>query len=101
MWLSNAVQYSPEGAALDFRLRREGDKAVLAVQDHGIGIPEADRAHLIEAFQRASNVGETPGTGLGLLLVRHCVQLHQGGTTFNSQEGAGTTFTVRLPVGGE
>ncbi|MBE7497776.1 MAG: sensor histidine kinase [Verrucomicrobiaceae bacterium] len=100
MWLSNAVQYSPEGATVDFNLRREGEKAVLAVQDHGIGIPEADRARLFEAFHRASNVGETPGTGLGLLLVKHCVQLHQGSITFDSQEGVGTTFTVRLPVGG-
>lgn len=96
--LSNAVKYSPEGAAVDFRLCREGDEAVLTVQDYGIGIPEADQARLYEAFHRASNVGETPGTGLGLLLVKRCVDLHHGSIHLHSQVSVGTTFTVRLPM---
>jgi len=96
--LSNAVKYSPEAASVDFKLHREGDEAVLTVQDRGIGIPEADQARLYEAFYRASNVGETPGTGLGLLLVKRCVDLHHGSIQMQSQEGVGTTFTVRLPV---
>ena len=99
--LSNAVKYSPEGSPVDFKLRREGEEAVLTVQDRGIGIPVADQERLFEAFHRASNVGEIPGTGLGLLLVKRCVELHRGSISVQSQEGTGTTFTVRLPMHGE
>ena len=96
--LSNAVKYSAESSPVAFNLRREGEEVVLTIQDHGIGIPTSDQARLFEAFHRASNVGETPGTGLGLLLVKHCVELHQGRIHLESQEGSGTTFTVHLPV---
>ena len=96
--LSNAVKYSPAGSPVELTLRREEDVAVIVIQDHGIGIPEADQARLYEAFHRASNVGETPGTGLGLLLVKRCVELHHGSIHMQSQEGSGTTFTVRLPL---
>jgi signal transduction histidine kinase len=99
--LSNAVKYSPEGTPVDFTLHRDNGHAVFTVQDHGIGIPEADQRRLFEAFHRAANVGEIPGTGLGLLLVKRCVDLHQGSITVASAEGKGTTFTVRLPVEGE
>ncbi len=99
--LSNAVKYSPEGSPVSFRVGRDGEEIVLAVQDKGIGIPEADKARLFEAFHRAANVGETPGTGLGLLLVRRCVELQHGTISVESQEGAGTTFTVRLPMGND
>lgn len=96
--LSNAVKYSPEGSLVDFKLCRQDEEAVFIVQDCGIGIPAADQARLFEAFHRASNVGETPGTGLGLLLVKRCVELHHGCLQMQSQEGVGTTFTVRLPL---
>lgn len=96
--LSNALKYSPQGSPVDFSLRQVAGDAVLTFQDHGIGIPLADQARLFEAFHRASNVGETPGTGLGLLLVKHCVDLHQGSIEVLSQEGSGATFTVRLPL---
>lgn len=98
--ISNAVKYSPEGAPVEFGLRRENGHAVFTVRDAGIGIPEADRSRLFEAFHRASNVGEVPGTGLGLLLVKRCVDLHEGSIGFESAVGKGTTFTVRLPVTG-
>lgn len=96
--LSNAVKYSPEGSPVEFQLRREDEEVVLSVRDHGIGIPAEDQARLYEAFYRASNVGETPGTGLGLLLVKHCVELHHGRVSLESMVGDGTTFTVRLPL---
>jgi len=78
--------------------KREGADAVIEVQDRGIGIPEADRGRLFEAFHRATNVGQVPGTGLGLLIVKRCVDLHQGSIGFESVVGEGTTFTVRLPL---
>ncbi len=96
--LTNAVKYSPDGMPVEFTARREGDDAVFRVIDHGIGIPEQDRHRLFEAFFRASNVGEIPGTGLGLVIVKRCMELHRGGLSLDSTPGGGTTFTVRLPL---
>lgn len=96
--IANAVKYSAEGSEVVCRLRREGEFAVCQVVDRGIGIPEADRARLFEAFHRGSNVGQTPGTGLGLVIVKRCVELHRGRLDFTSATDAGTVFTVRLPL---
>ncbi len=96
--LSNAVKYSPEGAPVNFTGRREGTEAVLAVKDEGIGIPVGERARLFEAFHRCANVGEIPGTGLGLVIVKRCVDLHGGSIEMESEPGRGTQFTVRLPL---
>jgi signal transduction histidine kinase len=96
--ITNAVKYSPAGSAVRFTARRDGEDAIFEVIDHGIGIPEADREQLFEAFHRCSNVGEVPGTGLGLVIVKRCVELHGGGIEMTSETGKGTTFTVRLPV---
>lgn len=96
--LANAVKYSPAGRAVQFRARREGVEAVFEVADSGIGIPAADREHLFEAFHRCSNVGEIPGSGLGLVIVKRCVDLHGGTLDLDSEPGRGTTFTVRLPL---
>lgn len=96
--VSNAVKYSPEAAPVTLRLRREGLNIAIKVIDHGIGIPEKDRARLFEAFHRCSNVGETPGTGLGLVIVKRCVDLHSGSLQIDSEIGIGSTFTVKLPV---
>jgi signal transduction histidine kinase len=98
--LSNASKYSPEGATVEFAVARDGTRAVFTISDRGIGIPEADQKRLFDAFHRASNVGEIPGTGLGLLIVKRCVELHGGEITFTSVPGRGTTFTVRLPLFG-
>ncbi len=97
--LSNAIKYSPEGAPVTVTIACDEDDLRLTVQDRGIGIPEADQAHLFEAFHRAENVGTTPGTGLGLAIVKQSVELHGGTITCASEEGAGTTFTVVLPRG--
>lgn len=96
--ITNAVKYSPEGSQVTFAARREGGDAVFQVIDHGIGIPEEDRARLFEAFHRCGNVGDIPGTGLGLVIVKRCVDLHGGSLHIDSTIGKGTTFTVRLPL---
>ncbi|MBX3747676.1 MAG: hypothetical protein KF833_20395 [Verrucomicrobiae bacterium] len=98
--ISNAVKYSPPGGEIGVGMRRDGEDAVLSVRDRGIGIPEADQGRLFEAFHRGGNVGQTPGTGLGLLIVKRCVTLHGGGIAVASREGEGTVFTVRLPLFG-
>ena len=79
-------------------VRCESETMEFRVQDNGIGIPEADRARLFEAFHRAHNVGDIPGTGLGMAIVKRAVDALDGTITFESRFGVGTTFTVRLPT---
>jgi signal transduction histidine kinase len=96
--LVNAVKYSEPGQPVDFTVRREGADAVCEIRDRGIGIPEGDRTQLFQAFQRGGNVGQRPGTGLGLVIVKRCAELHGGTLDLRSAVGQGTTVTVRLPV---
>ena len=96
--LSNAVKYSPVGSKVILSLARREDRAVIEVQDSGIGIPEQDQPRLFESFQRASNVENRPGTGLGLAIVKKSVEVHGGEISFSSKVGAGTRFTVDLPL---
>jgi len=96
--LSNAVKYSAAGAPVEFTLEQANGDAVFRVTDRGIGIPELDQKQLFTAFQRGRNAGHLPGTGLGLVIAKHCVQVHGGSITCESGEGTGTTFTVRLPL---
>jgi PAS domain S-box-containing protein len=96
--LSNAVKYSEPGATVDFAIRQDGHAAVCVVRDRGIGISENDQEQLFKAFHRGGNVGTRPGTGLGLLLVRRCVELHGGSVELKSKVDEGTTVTVQLPV---
>jgi signal transduction histidine kinase len=79
-------------------MRREGRNAVFMVRDRGIGIPEQDRQWLFHPFHRGQNVGQRSGTGLGLVIVQRCLDLHRGEIQVESAVGAGTTMTVRLPV---
>ncbi len=96
--LSNAVKYSPLGSEVILSLSRQGEKAVIEIQDHGIGVPEQDQPRLFESFHRASNVDNRPGTGLGLAIVKKSVELHSGEIGFRSVVGAGTRFSVILPL---
>jgi PAS domain S-box-containing protein len=96
--LSNAVKYSPAGQSVDLIVQREGDDVACRIVDRGCGIPQADQKRLFQAFHRGSNVRQIPGTGLGLLIVQRCVELHGGTIQFESIEGQGTTFTVKLPL---
>jgi len=96
--LSNAVKYSEPGATVHFSVERDLQDAVCVVRDRGIGIPVEDQHQLFKAFNRGSNVGSRPGTGLGLLLVKRCAELHGGRVNVESTVGEGTTVMVRLPV---
>lgn len=99
--LSNAIKFSPDGSLVIFRFSREGNEGVLTVTDHGRGIPNTDLKRLFQSFQRGSNVSDTPGTGLGLMIVKKCVDIHGGSITVESEEGRGATFTVKLPLFGD
>jgi len=96
--LTNAVKYSHAGRVVQFEIVCAGADIVCTVHDQGIGIPEADREWLFNAFHRGRNVGDRPGTGLGLVIVKRCVDLHGGTIKVDSRVGKGTSVTVRLPI---
>ena len=95
--LSNAVKYSPQNPLIDFSLSLEQGNLIFQVRDRGIGIPENDLGHLFEPFHRGSNVGDIDGRGLGLSILKHCVDLHQGTITVDSKINQGTAVTVTIP----
>ena len=96
--LSNALKYSPPDAPIEFIVTRSGGDAEFTIRDRGLGIPAVDQPSLFTAFHRGGNVGQISGSGLGLVIVRRCVESHGGTLRFSSAEGVGTTFTVTLPI---
>jgi len=95
--LSNAVKYTPAGKLVQIALSQNAQQTTLTVQDEGVGIPAEEQARLFTPFFRASNVGDTPGNGLGLSIVKQAVELHGGSISLDSTPGEGTTFRVTLP----
>ena len=96
--LSNAIKYSPPGSPIEVEVGAEGGTVRVAVSDHGIGIPEKDRAHLFERYFRGSNVSDVAGTGVGLYLVDMVARLHGGSVVVESAERGGSCFTMILPI---
>ncbi|RYD23055.1 MAG: PAS domain-containing sensor histidine kinase [Verrucomicrobiaceae bacterium] len=96
--LNNAVKYSPDVQPVAFRAAVRNGTLEFLISDHGIGIPEEDLPGLFEAFRRGSNVGQTPGTGLGLVIVKQSVGLHGGEISVDSRPGAGSAFTITIPL---
>ncbi|MDX2231595.1 MAG: PAS domain S-box protein [Leptolyngbyaceae cyanobacterium bins.349] len=96
--LSNALKYSAIDSTIEFSLSRDQEMVVLQIRDQGIGIPASDLPHIFESFHRGHNVGTISGTGLGLTIVKKCVDLQHGNITVTSQEDMGTLFVVKLPA---
>ena len=98
--LSNALKFTFDGS-IRISVRAEGGRAVVAVADTGIGVPDHELPRLFERFHRIENTRarSNEGSGIGLALVQELVQLHGGTITAASAEGAGTTFTICLPFG--
>ncbi len=96
--LSNALKYTPEGKRVTFEVSNTERWLTFTVADEGYGIPVDDQPYLFEPFYRARNVSKLDGTGLGLTIARDFVASHNGDIAFESKEGEGTTFTVRLPI---
>ncbi|HEY8526995.1 MAG TPA: ATP-binding protein [Acidimicrobiales bacterium] len=98
--VDNAVKYSEEGSRVEVRARTDGTWVDVDVRDYGIGIPRRDLERIFERFYRVDRARsrETGGTGLGLAIVRHVASNHRGEVRVASREGAGSTFTLRLPV---
>ncbi|MCA1992698.1 MAG: CHASE3 domain-containing protein [Coleofasciculus sp. S288] len=95
--LSNALKYSLSDSTVYFTLICEPEVVIFQVRDEGIGIPTEELSQLYEPFSRGSNAKEIMGTGLGLAVVKKCLDLHGGAITASSELGAGTTFTVSIP----
>ena len=98
--IQNAIKYSPDGGLVSLRLERRDDQAVIVVADQGVGIPETALAQLFQRFFRAANSAQanTAGMGIGLYVVHEIVTRHGGTVEVASEEGHGSTFTVRLPL---
>lgn len=97
--LLNAIKYSPADSNIEFDLICQDGKAILQIKDSGIGIRVDDQARLFTSFYRGSNVGNIEGIGLGLSIVKQCVDLHGGEISIESEVGVGTKVTVTLPLG--
>jgi signal transduction histidine kinase/HAMP domain-containing protein len=98
--LSNAVKFTLAGGQVRVTAEVADGWAVVRVTDTGIGIPDADKKDLFSRFFRASNATKQaiPGTGLGLAIVQTIIAGHGGQMTLESQEGQGTTVSLRLPL---
>jgi signal transduction histidine kinase len=100
--LANAVAYSDGESRIAVAARARSGFAEIAVTDSGIGIPRNDRQRVFERFYRVdqSRASSTGGTGLGLAIVKHVATNHGGSVTVWSEEGLGSTFTLRIPLAG-
>ncbi|HZD21833.1 MAG TPA: ATP-binding protein [Acidimicrobiia bacterium] len=98
--LDNAVRYTPEDGSIVVDVSTEGREAVISVTDTGEGIPTRDIERVFERFYRVDSARSraTGGTGLGLSIVKHVAEGHGGSVSVESQLGAGSTFTLRLPL---
>lgn len=93
--LSNALKYSDGPVVV--RLSANSQTCLIEVSDQGIGIPADEQASIFEPFFRASNTGDRPGHGLGLSIVKSCIEQHGGSVRFLSNANQGTTFFLELP----
>ena len=96
--ISNASKYSASDKKIYLEVQQRDDQVIFDIRDEGIGIPAQDFKHMFDRFFRASNAGETQGTGLGLNIVKRYVELLNGSVTFSSRYGEGSTFSVTLPL---
>lgn len=96
--ISNAIKYSGPDSLIEFSTKITHDYFSIVVRDNGIGIPKKDQVHLFEAYFRAHNTGNIPGTGLGLNIVGRYTGLMNGKIKFKSTENIGTSFTLTFPI---
>jgi two-component system sensor histidine kinase/response regulator len=98
--LSNAIKYSPEGGTVEIAAELNDDEAIVRIRDSGLGIPADHQGRIFTKFFRG-DVGRQrgiPGTGLGLVLAQQIAEAHGGEVGFDSEEGTGSTFWLRLPA---
>ncbi len=100
--LHNAVKFSPSGSSVTVRVTAAESEVVVAVEDHGQGIPRAALPRIFERFYKVdrARIRGGGGTGLGLSIARHIVEAHGGRIWAESTEGVGSTFSFAIPVTG-
>ena len=101
VWLNlidNAVKFTPEGGCVDIRLQKGESNVLFSIRDDGYGISEEMQRHIFEKFYQGDISHAASGNGLGLSIARRVVTLHGGDIRCQSEEGAGTEFTVELPL---
>lgn len=99
--IDNAVKYSPEGSTIAISCEKTEDSEIaIHFKDHGIGIPKQHLDRLFERFYRVDTARSRKmgGTGLGLAIVKHIIQVHDGRISVESTPGAGSTFSIFLPL---
>ncbi len=98
--LNNSIKYSEENKHITVRVRGRGDRVAIEVADRGIGIPRSEQGKVFEKFYRVSAglVHNTKGTGLGLALVKHITEAHDGQILVESTPGKGSRFTILIPA---
>lgn len=98
--VENAIKYNNEGGWVKVVLDADYQYFTVTVSDSGIGIPQESIEHIYERFYRVdkSHSREIGGTGLGLAITRNAILMHRGSITVDSEEGKGTTFTVKIPL---
>jgi PAS domain S-box-containing protein len=97
----NALKYSEGKDDPTVTIEFKKKAVVLRIEDEGIGVPKKDQQELFESFSRASNVGDIEGTGLGLVIVKQFIEMHNGNVELNSDAGKGAEFIVTLPIESE
>ena len=99
-FVENAIKYNNEYGYVKVLLNADHQFSTIVVEDNGIGIPQEEQEHVFERFYRVdkSHSREIGGTGLGLAIARNAVLMHRGSIRIDSEEGAGTQITVRIPV---
>jgi two-component system, OmpR family, sensor kinase len=97
--LDNALKFTRPGDTVEVRAFEDGSGVIVEVADTGPGIPEEDISHVWEELYRSRSASGTPGSGLGLALVRAIAERHNGQVMLRSRTGQGTVVSVRLPLG--
>jgi two-component system, OmpR family, phosphate regulon sensor histidine kinase PhoR len=98
--LDNSIKYSGERKKIDIAIRRNNGFVELSVADNGVGIPESEQQKIFDKFFRGSDpsVRRIRGSGIGLAITKHVAEIHDGEILVKSEPGAGSTFTLRVPI---
>ena len=92
------MKYSGEARQIELRVASSNGDALIEVTDHGLGIAQEEQNQIFQKFYRAGAATAIAGTGLGLTLVAHIAKAHGGRVDVRSAPGAGSTFSIRIPM---